>query len=370
VARESRTLEGLVTAAHAWNGRRVLITGHTGFKGAWLTLWLREKGAEVHGYALEPPTDPSLFKDAKIGTALAGDTRADIRDLEAFEQTLRRVQPEVVFHLAAQSLVRPSYAAPVETFDVNVMGTVNVLQAALRAGSVRAAVIVTSDKCYENLGGGQAYRESDPMGGSDPYSASKGCAELVVAAFRASAKALGTQGDAPTIASVRSGNVVGGGDWSADRLLPDCVRSFIAGETVKLRYPQAVRPWLHVLEPLAGYILLAEKMLATDGERFATAFNFGPGTDNDATVLIVAETAARLWGNAARVEVIGGLHLPEAGMLRLDAAKAAALLGWSPRWDLTQTLDRTVEWYRSWKSGADVRALMVRQFADFAAAAP
>lgn len=370
MAGQPRTLESLVTAAHAWNGRRVLITGHTGFKGAWLTLWLREKGAEVYGYALDPPTEPSLFNDARIGAALAGDTRADIRDLAAFEQTLRRVQPEVVFHLAAQSLVRLSYATPVDTFGVNVMGTVNVLRAVLRAGSVRAAVIVTSDKCYENLGGGKSYGETDPMGGDDPYSASKGCAELVVNAFRASANALGAKVDAPAIASVRSGNVVGGGDWSADRLVPDCVRSFIAGDAVKLRYPQAVRPWLHVLEPLAGYILLAEKMLASDGERFATAFNFGPGPGNDANVLTVAQTAARLWGNAARVEVIGGSHLPEAGLLRLDAAKAATLLGWSSRWDITQTLDRTVEWYRSWKSGVDVRALMVRQLADFAAAAP
>jgi CDP-glucose 4,6-dehydratase len=360
----------VVTAVRAWNGRRVLITGHTGFKGAWLTLWLREQGAEIHGYALEPPTEPSLYADAGIGETLASDTRADIRDLSILDDTFSRVRPEVVFHLAAQSLVRPSYARPVETFDVNVMGTANVLQAALRAGSVRAAVIVTSDKCYENLGSGKSYGETDPMGGDDPYSASKGCAELVVGAFRASANALVAKGDAPVIASVRSGNVVGGGDWSADRLLPDCVRSFITGDTVKLRYPQAVRPWLHVLEPLAGYIALAETMLASGGERFATAFNFGPGPGNDANVLTVAQTAARLWGNGARVEVIGGSHLPEAGMLRLDAAKAAALLGWSARWDLTQTLDRTVEWYRSWKSGADVRGLMVRQLADFAAAAP
>jgi CDP-glucose 4,6-dehydratase len=250
------------------------------------------------------------------------------------------------------------------------MGTVNVLQALLRAGSVRAAVIVTSDKCYENLGSGGPYSETDPMGGDDPYSASKGCAELVVSAFRASANAIGAKGEVPAIASVRSGNVVGGGDWSANRLVPDCVRSFVAGEPVKLRYPQAVRPWLHVLEPLYGYILLAEKMLAANGERFATAFNFGPGAGNDANVLTVAQTAARLWGDAARVEVIGGSHLPEAGLLRLDAAKAAALLGWSSRWDLTQTLGRTIEWYRSWKSGADVRTLMVRQLADFAVAAP
>jgi CDP-glucose 4,6-dehydratase len=360
-------LEGLVTVAHSWNGRRVLITGHTGFKGAWLSLWLRDKGAEVYGFALDPPTDPSLFQVARIGETLSGDTRGDVRDLAAFEETLRRVQPEVVFHLAAQSLVRLSYMISVDTFAVNVMGTVNVLHAVMRAGSVRAAVIVTSDKCYENLGSGQAYRETDPMGGNDPYSASKGCAELAVASFRASAAALGTQGAA--IASVRSGNVVGGGDWSANRLVPDCIRSFIAGAPVELRYPQAVRPWLHVLEPLAGYVLLAEKLLRAGGDRYATAFNFGPGPANDANVLKVAEAVAQIWGKPARVEVVGGPHPPEAAMLRLDPAKAASQLGWSARWAFTETLERTVEWYKTWKSGANVRPLMARQIADFAAAA-
>src|SRR5690348_12712299 len=246
-------MESVVTQRNFWNGRHVLITGHTGFKGAWLSLWLREKGAKVFGYSLAPPTDPNLFEIAKIGEMISGDTRADIRDLSALGETLRTAQPEIVFHMAAQSLVGLSYEIPVETFNVNVMGTVNLLQAVRRVPSVRAAVIVTSDKCYENLGTGQSYRETDPMGGADPYSASKGCAEIVVASFRASAAALGPKGSDIAIASARSGNVVGGGDWSLDRLVPDCIRSFVAGIPVKLRNPEAVRPWLHVLEPLSGY---------------------------------------------------------------------------------------------------------------------
>lgn len=369
MADQSRALEGVVTVSHSWKGRRVLITGHTGFKGAWLSLWLREKGAEVHGYSLAPPTDPSLFVDAKMAAILASDTCADVRDLATLEKVVRRVQPEVVFHLAAQSLVRLSYLMPVDTFDVNVMGTVNVLQAVLRGGSVRAAVIVTSDKCYENLGGGQPYRETDPMGGNDPYSASKGCAELVVNSFRTSANALGAPEDAAQISSVRSGNVVGGGDWSSDRLVPDCIRSFIAGDAVSLRYPQAVRPWLHVLEPLSGYISLAEKLLSAKDGQYASSFNFGPSAANDADVLTVAQTVAGLWGNSARVEVVSGPHPPEAVMLRLDVARANTLLRWSARWDLTQTLGRTVEWYKAWKAGADVRPLMARQIADYAAVA-
>jgi CDP-glucose 4,6-dehydratase len=362
-------VEGVVTAENFWNGRRVLITGHTGFKGAWLSFWLREKGAEVFGYSLDPPTDPNLFQIARIGDVMAGDTRADIRDLSTLEDALRRAQPEIVFHLAAQSLVRLSYAIPVETFDVNVMGTAHLLQAIRRVPSVRAAVIVTSDKCYENLGGGQPYRETDPMGGHDPYSASKGCAELVVSSFRSSAAALGPQGADVAIASVRSGNVVGGGDWSPDRLVPDCIRSFAAGVPVKIRSPGALRPWLHVLEPLVGYLSLAERLLGTDFSRFATAFNFGPASDNEANVLQVAQAVAKLWGNQARVEVAGGTHLPEAETLRLDSTKASQLLGWRPRWALTETLERAVDWYKAWQAGRDVRPLMARQVADFAAAA-
>jgi CDP-glucose 4,6-dehydratase len=342
----------VVTTANFWKGRRVLITGHTGFKGAWLSMWLREEGAVVFGYALDPPTNPSLFEVAKIGEMIWGDTR-----------------PEIVFHLAAQSLVRLSYAIPIETFDVNVIGTARLLQAIRHVPSVRAAVVVTSDKCYENLGGSKAYRETDPMGGHDPYSASKGCAEIVVTSFRASAAALGKHGSDIAIASARSGNVVGGGDWSPDRLVPDCIRAFVVGSPVKLRNPEAVRPWLHVLEPLAGYVLLAERLVDANSDQFATAFNFGPGADNDANVLQVARAVARLWGATASVEVESGPHPPEAKNLRLDATKASVLLGWAARWDLMQTLERAVEWYKTWQSGQDVRPLMRRQLADFVSAA-
>ena len=354
-----------MTSGNFWNGRRVLITGHTGFKGAWLSFWLRENGAEVFGYSLEPPTEPNLFEIAKIGEMISGDTRADVRDLSALEETLRRVRPEIVFHMAAQSLVRLSYEIPVETFGVNVMGTVHLLQAIRSIPSVCAAVIVTSDKCYENPGIGKPFRESDPMGGYDPYSASKGCAEIVVTSFRTSASALGSRKSKIAVGSARSGNVIGGGDWSADRLVPDCVRAFIADEPVRLRNPQAVRPWLHVLEPLAGYISLAERLADANSEPYTSAFNFGPELRNDQNVLQVARTVARLWGENARVEVSNGPHPPEAATLRLDTTKARAVLGWTAQWDTTQALERSVEWYKAWAAGKDVRPLMKRQLADF-----
>jgi CDP-glucose 4,6-dehydratase len=350
-----------------WKGRRVLLTGHTGFKGAWLSLWLREMGAELCGYSLDPPTEPNLFEVAKIGAVVSRDTRADIRDLAMLEAALRRDRPEIVFHLAAQSLVRLSYAAPIETFAVNVIGAANLLQAIRRVPTVHAAVIVTSDKCYENRGDGRAYRETDPMGGCDPYSASKGCAEIVTSSFRASAVAIGEQDSSIAIASARSGNVVGGGDWSPDRLVPDCVRAFVSGQPVKLRYPEAVRSWLHVLEPLAGYIMLAEKLLEPDSTSYTSAFNFGSDDGNDAKVLRVAQSVAQLWGEGARIEAAPGPHPPEALTLRLDATKARSLLGWNTHWDLTQTLERAVEWYRVWHRGQDVRSLMTRQLADFSA---
>jgi CDP-glucose 4,6-dehydratase len=357
-----------VTTTSFWQRRRVLITGHTGFKGAWLALWLNALGAKVYGYALDPPTNPNLFEIAKIGTAMCEDTRADIRNLLSLEETLRRIQPEVVFHLAAQSLVRLSYSEPIQTFDVNVMGTANLLQAIRTTLSIRGAVIVTSDKCYENHGGARPFRETDPMGGYDPYSASKGCAEIVVSSFRAIASSVGTADSAVAIASARSGNVIGGGDWAADRLVPDCIRSFVSRAPVKLRYPQAVRPWLHVLEPLSGYITLAERLLEPASDRYATAFNFGPGADNDANVLYVATTVAQLWGEIASVEATAGPHPPEAVTLRLDPTKALVELGWKARWDLRQTLERTVDWYRAWNTGQDVRPLMLQQLADFTAA--
>lgn len=362
-------MESVVSTVRNWSGRRVFVTGHTGFKGSWLTFWLRELGAEIHGYSLAPPTDPSLFEIARVGTALSSDTRADIRDRATLGETLRRVRPEVVFHLAAQPLVRLSYSIPAETFEVNVMGTVNLLQAIQHIPSVRAAVIITSDKCYENEDCGRPFRETDPVGGHDPYSASKACAEIVVSSFRSSAGAIGDGNSTIAIASARAGNVVGGGDWASNRLVPDCVRAFTGGAPVSLRYPRAVRPWQHVLEPLTGYITLAERLLEPDSTRYATAFNFGPDADNDANVLHVAQSVARLWGGNARVETEEGQHPPEDRVLRLDSTKARTLLGWNARWNIAHTLERTVQWYRAWNSGRDVRQVMKHQLADFTATA-
>lgn len=355
----------MVTLSNFWRGRKVLVTGHTGFKGAWLAFWLRELGAEVHGFALDPPTDPNLFDLAQIRTVMTSDTRGDVRKIDELHHTLMRFRPEIVFHLAAQSLVRLSYAAPVETFDVNVMGTVSLLTAIRKVPSIGAVVVVTTDKCYENNGAGLAYCETDPLGGADPYSASKACAEIVTASFRTSNRALADGYVDALIASVRSGNVIGGGDWSSDRLVPDCIRSFMAQKPVVLRYPHAVRPWLHVLEPLAGYLTLAERLMQPGAQRYAEAFNFGPRPENEADVITVAQAAAVSWGSGAYIETTDGSHLPESAALRLDATKARKMLDWDTRWNLQQSIENTVQWYRAWHEGRNVQQLMARQLADF-----
>ncbi len=322
-----------------WAGRRVLLTGHTGFKGAWLALWLRQLGAQVTGLALAPPTEPNLFALAGVDADL--DHRlGDVRDLAAVDAAFAASRPELVLHLAAQALVRPSYAQPVETFATNVMGTVHVLDAARRCPSVCAVVVVTSDKCYENREWPWGYRENEPMGGRDPYSASKGAAELVTAAMRQSFCA-----DGPWIASARAGNVFGGGDWAHDRLIPDLVQAFLRGEAAHVRRPDAVRPWQHVLEPLAGYLLLAERLLAQGGQ-FAQAFNFGPAAESEQPVLQVAQLLQQVWPGASLdvATVPQGPH--EAGLLRLDATLARARLGWRPRLGLAESLAWTAQWYR------------------------
>jgi CDP-glucose 4,6-dehydratase len=346
-----------------WHGRRVLVTGHTGFKGAWLTLWLRELGAHVHGFALGPPTQPSLYELAGLAAAIARDTRGDLRDAAAVGDCLATAQPEIVFHLAAQSLVRASYAEPATTFATNVQGTVHLLDAIRRCNAVRAAVIVTSDKCYQNHGQGLPYRESDPLGGHDPYSASKACAEIATASWRAS---FATGGDAPRMASARAGNVIGAGDWAAERLLPDCIRAFSRGEPVHLRHPAAVRPWQHVLEPLTGYLLLAERLCAADGISCARAWNFGPDPESETEVGRVATEAARLWGEGARVERAPNPAAPrEAQMLRLDSGAARARIGWRPRWSLAQALQATISGYRTHAAGGDLAACVRRQIAEY-----
>ncbi|KUY47731.1 CDP-glucose 4,6-dehydratase [Burkholderia sp. RF2-non_BP3] len=347
-----------------WSGKRVFLTGHTGFKGSWLTLWLHSLGAEVTGYSLAPDTTPNLFSLARVDEGIESVIN-DIRDRGQLLNALRRAEPEVVIHMAAQSLVRASYASPVETYETNVMGTVHVLDAIRQVHSVRSVVVVTTDKCYENREWEWGYRENEAMGGYDPYSSSKGCAELVTAAYRNSffnEAAYDTHRVA--IASARAGNVIGGGDWASDRLIPDIVKAIGAGEIVSIRNPHAIRPWQHVLEPLGGYLLLAER-LYVEGVRYAGAWNFGPDDADAQSVQAIVERMASRWGDNARWQLDGGDHPHEATYLKLDCSKARARLGWRPRWDLDLTLDKIVDWYKAARECEDARTLTLAQIADY-----
>jgi CDP-glucose 4,6-dehydratase len=338
-----------------WRGRRVFLTGHTGFKGGWLALWLAEMGAEVHGYALQPPTSPSLFEAARVGQHLACSTIADVRDAATLAQAMRVARPEVVLHLAAQPLVRQSYREPVETFATNVMGSVHVLEAVRGIDGVRAVVNVTTDKCYENDGREHPYAEGDPMGGHDPYSSSKGCAELVTAAYRRSFLAARDV----RVATARAGNVVGGGDWAEDRLVPDFLRAIDAGQELVIRSPEATRPWQHVLEPVSGYLALAER-LCKGGEAFDGAWNFGPPLSDAKPVRwIVQQLRERVPG--ARCNVSAAPQPHEARFLSLDNTRACERLGWRPRWSIADALARTIDWHLAWKAGGDMRAKCLEQ---------
>ncbi len=341
-----------------WRGKRVFLTGHTGFKGGWLALWLSDMGAHVHGYALAPATTPNLFVTAKIANRLAASTIADIRDATTLQKAVQAAQPDIVFHLAAQPLVRHSYQAPVETYAVNVMGTVNLLEAVRGTTGVRAVVNVTTDKCYENREKNEPYVEDEALGGYDPYSSSKACSELVTSAYRRSFMESLSVG----IASARAGNVIGGGDWSDDRLLPDFLRSIDAGKTLMIRYPDAIRPWQHVLEPLSGYICIAER-LATDA-RFAQAWNFGP-EDSDARSVewIVGSLCRRIPGAAWKYEAAPQPH--EAGTLKLDSGKAKQQLGWCPRWGLDTALEKTLAWHQAWRRGEDMQLFSLAQVREY-----
>ena len=364
MAEGPRPLEGVVMDRAFWNGKKVLITGYTGFKGSWLSLWLQSLGAEVVGYALRPPTDPNLFEFAKVADGMTC-VEGDIRNLKNLHALCARYRPEVVFHLAAQPIVHLSYKNPVETYSVNVMGTVNLLEAVRQASSIRAVVAVTSDKCYENSGSQWGYRENDLLGGHDPYSASKACAELAIASFRSSffpSEEYDQHGVA--VASVRAGNVIGGGDWTANRLIPDIVRAVSDDQPVSIRNPATIRPWQFVLEPLNGYISLAER-LWIDGPKFAQEWNFGPNEDEIKPVSWIVDRFTSLWGNGARWELDPSWQPHEDAWLMLYSTKAKRLLKWAPRLTLPDTLEWTVEWYSAWMQGKNMRSVTESQILRF-----
>lgn len=336
-----------------WHGKRVLITGHTGFKGGWLALDLASHGASLFGIALEPQSDPNLFRAARI-ESLLNSRIVDVRNFPALLKAIDEIKPEIVFHLAAQPLVRRSYSQPLETFETNTMGTANVLEAVRRSGSARVIVVITTDKCYENHESVSGYTENDRLGGHDPYSASKAAAEIVAAAYRYSffpAQEFAKHGVA--LATARAGNVIGGGDWSEDRLIPDMVRAFSSNRPVVIRNPQAVRPWQHVLEPVAAYVHLAERLWDVHGD-FASAWNFGPEFSDTLSVGEIVKTFAELWGNGATWDFDSTLQPHETGMLRLDCSKAARELGWTPRLNIRQALSITAEWYQEFLRGTDM----------------
>lgn len=352
-----------------WNGKRVFITGHTGFKGSWLCLLLEQMGAKIYGYARPPHTTPNLYDEAKVGQGIHSSVKGDIRDLAALDAAFRAAKPEIVFHLAAQAIVRDSYENPVETFATNVIGTANLLETVRQHPCARAVVVVTSDKCYENREWWWSYREKSALGGRDPYSASKACAELVTSAFRRSYFSE-REGEAQvSVASVRAGNVIGGGDWSRDRLVPDTIHSLIEGQPVELRFPNAIRPWQHVLEPVSGYVMLAERLYEEGSASFADGWNFAPAEEDAKSVGWLVEKMQRAWGVEPDWRPQGGPKPHEHIYLKLDASKARAKLGWQPRLRIDETVEWVVDWYRAHHEGADARDLCLRSIERYRALA-
>lgn len=347
-----------------WKDKRVLITGNTGFKGGWLSLWLHHLGAEVFGYSISVPTEPSLYRLCNL-SEITQTSFADVRDLGQLTAIVDRVRPEIIFHMAAQALVRRSYVDPVETYSTNVMGTVHVMEAVRRTGGVKAVIVVTSDKCYDNMEWIWGHREIDPLGGFDPYSSSKACCELITKAYQNSffnRNEYATHGTG--IASVRAGNVIGGGDWAKDRLIPDVISSFLLKQPVIIRNPTAVRPWQHVLEPLGGYMDLGEKVYQ-GGQDYAEPWNFGPSEDDGRPVRWIVERLATLWGAGSTWRLDEAKNPHEAHSLRLDCSKAMNRLGWKPRWTLDTALERIVDWYRAYESDGDMRATSLGQIREY-----
>jgi CDP-glucose 4,6-dehydratase len=356
-------LEGLAVNADFWCGKRVFLTGHTGFKGSWLSLWLQSLGSEVTGYALTPPTFPSLYAVADVAQGMTS-IIANILDLPKLQETMQAARPDIVIHMAAQALVRQSYAQPVETYATNVMGTVHVLESVRNTPSVKAVLVVTTDKCYENKEEMyRAYHEHEPLGGHDPYSSSKACAELVTAAYRKSF--LEQQGIA--VATARAGNVIGGGDWAAGRLVPDILKAFEQNAFVQIRNPNATRPWQHVLEPLSGYLLLAEHLFA-QGPAYAEAWNFGPNEEDARPVQWLVDQLALTWGNGAAWLQDPDQHPHEANYLKLDISKAKARLGWTPSWSLQTAIQNITQWHRAWLSQEDMKKLCLYQILQYSIA--
>ena len=347
-----------------WSNKRVFITGHTGFKGSWLILWLSMLDARVTGYALSPPTKPSLFELCQLDKSITS-IIADIRDRKTLTQALFAARPEIVIHMAAQALVHESYQNPVETYAVNVIGTVNLLEAVRACPGIRAVINVTTDKCYENKEWVWGYRENEALGGYDPYSSSKACSELVTAAYRSSFfNSMEYAAHEVAVASARAGNVIGGGDWSPDRLVPDIIKALITGDKIKLRNPEAVRPWQHVLEPLSGYLTLAQK-LYTHGTEYAEAWNFGPNDEDEQSVAWVVKNLCRQWGNETLYELDERSHPHEAGILKLDCSKAKRKLAWYPRWNLEEGIIKVVEWYKAYEKNIDLRTICLRQIEEY-----
>ena len=345
-----------------WKGKKVFLTGHTGFKGSWLSLWLASMGAKVTGYALAPNTTPNLFGVLAIDSLIEKSHIADIRDLAGLQKAMLEAKPDLVIHMAAQPLVRYSYVNPVETYATNVMGTVHVLESTRTTDSVRATVVVTTDKCYENKEWVWGYRENEPMGGYDPYSNSKGCAELVTSAYRQSY--FSSPNLCNKVASARAGNVIGGGDWSEDRLIPDAIKAFEAKAPLMIRNPLATRPWQHVLEPLSGYLILAQA-LYEHGSSFASAWNFGPSDKDNRSVQDVVELLVAEWGDPAKWEKVGSEQPHEANLLKLDCSKARTQLGWIPKWSLESATKKIVQWQKAFQDNQNMQELSLAQINEY-----
>lgn len=347
-----------------WSGKKVFVTGHTGFKGGWLCLWLQHLGAQVTGFALSPPHKPNFFDSSRVGNGMSS-IIGDIRDVEFLSKVIGNFKPEVVFHLAAQPLVRRSYVNPIETYSTNIMGTVNLLEAVRNTDSIRAVVNVTSDKCYENNEWVWGYRENEAMGGADPYSSSKACSELVTSAYRNSFFNLSQINECRVgLATARAGNVIGGGDWSEDRLIPDILKAIESGNNIIVRNPMSIRPWQHVLEPISGYLCLAE-MIYTEGLEFAEAFNFGPSEEDTKPVSWIVEALTKRWGSDVNWTVDGSLQPYEAKQLRLDCTKARNKLGWYSRWKLEQAINNIVLWHKAHQNGEDMHKTSLSQIYDY-----